>query len=410
MPTSKNGDEYRPMPFPSKGVDTTRAYSDQPDLTTAKATNCRFCENVGLRQRGGSRSGISKYVSAQVAGLQAIQELNMITVIEPTNTCGLNYQDGTQFWRVMSHAGTYILCQAEPESPLRFSISTVIGLTDDGTIHPGTIIGGNPLGIDQPPIEHPVDLVPFHAHVVAYWEPGAFPDPGNFDILGSDRFPGLGYMEEKYPGGFIRAEGVFNFPDYAFDLNSQVAEPLTPFWWNWNTGCPDAGIDPVFRRAFVVTFRITITDAPGQSTTVKHGIAINGTTALSGILTSGQGNEEYDDGLGNRVTRQTYLILYDERALEPLSIEALNLSIDPPVVAYQPVEFPRALFLEQTSVLIPATFTEPSDGSGSVGYECTLWFAYSSDVILAGLWQWVEIDSLSGSAPPTGFIQWEPTF
>lgn len=64
--------------FPVRGVDLSQAFSRQPKDTCAVGVNVRAYEPTTDRQRGGSRPGIAKMLSAQVNGAHAIQEIAMI--------------------------------------------------------------------------------------------------------------------------------------------------------------------------------------------------------------------------------------------------------------------------------------------------------------------------------------------
>lgn len=62
MPKQQETDVFFEMPFPQKGLELRYPYGLQPVLTTPTGTNVRVHEALTARARGGSRSGISKYV------------------------------------------------------------------------------------------------------------------------------------------------------------------------------------------------------------------------------------------------------------------------------------------------------------------------------------------------------------
>ena len=59
---------YIALEFPEKGIDVTMPLDMQPPLTCVVGKNVRTCESVTERDRGGSRSGLSKLVDATVSG------------------------------------------------------------------------------------------------------------------------------------------------------------------------------------------------------------------------------------------------------------------------------------------------------------------------------------------------------
>lgn len=73
-------DQYLDARFPFGGVDTSHEVNFQPPGSTAVGENVRGF--VGERLRGGSRSGISRYVDEQVNGEALIQHLNTITSVD----------------------------------------------------------------------------------------------------------------------------------------------------------------------------------------------------------------------------------------------------------------------------------------------------------------------------------------
>ncbi len=67
------------MPFPVNGKDVSDAFDEQHPGTTASAMNVRTFEALTFRARGGSRAGLSKYISTRVDGAaHVIQHLQVI--------------------------------------------------------------------------------------------------------------------------------------------------------------------------------------------------------------------------------------------------------------------------------------------------------------------------------------------
>lgn len=67
------------MPFPLQGIDLSQGHAYQRPLTCETGVNVRAFEPLSNRAKGGSRSGLSKYLPAQVpAGTHLIQHLNTV--------------------------------------------------------------------------------------------------------------------------------------------------------------------------------------------------------------------------------------------------------------------------------------------------------------------------------------------
>ena len=96
--------------FPIGGINIATEYELQPPQTTRVGTNVRGCEPGTLRFRGGSRPGISKYVSSgPVSGQlgQRVQCLDLIVDPQEANLLGAIVQ-----------ANPPIGSTADPSSPL----------------------------------------------------------------------------------------------------------------------------------------------------------------------------------------------------------------------------------------------------------------------------------------------------
>lgn len=66
------------MTFPLKGIDLSGPFGAQATGTTPIGQNVRSFESGTSRARGGQRSGLAKYIAAQVNGAALIQELTYI--------------------------------------------------------------------------------------------------------------------------------------------------------------------------------------------------------------------------------------------------------------------------------------------------------------------------------------------
>lgn len=83
MPTNlPDLDSYPDLTFPEAGLDLSAEFETQAPNTTPVGTNVRAYEPLSGRDRGGSRQGLSRYVSTTVAGAHLIQHLNLI--VDPT--------------------------------------------------------------------------------------------------------------------------------------------------------------------------------------------------------------------------------------------------------------------------------------------------------------------------------------
>lgn len=75
-------DQLADLTFPLQGLDVSNEFGVQPPNTTPQGQNVRAYEALTRRGRGGSRPGLSRYVSAQVGGSALIQHLTYI--VDPT--------------------------------------------------------------------------------------------------------------------------------------------------------------------------------------------------------------------------------------------------------------------------------------------------------------------------------------
>lgn len=79
------------LPFPQQGVNTGVEYDQQPPASSPSAVNVRTFDLTG-RARGGSRSGLSRWIDAQVSGSNEIQHMNVVVRTDPA---ALTYDDFT---------------------------------------------------------------------------------------------------------------------------------------------------------------------------------------------------------------------------------------------------------------------------------------------------------------------------
>lgn len=67
-----------PLDFPLRGLDTSVAAGLQKPLTTPLGTNARSQDPLARRVRGGSRTGLTRYIDARVNGVNPVQDLNFV--------------------------------------------------------------------------------------------------------------------------------------------------------------------------------------------------------------------------------------------------------------------------------------------------------------------------------------------
>ena len=72
---------FHNLDFPAKGLDLRGPLAEQPPGTTPVGANVRLYESLTNRPRGGSRSGISKYIPGQPNGSTVIQNLAAVVTV-----------------------------------------------------------------------------------------------------------------------------------------------------------------------------------------------------------------------------------------------------------------------------------------------------------------------------------------
>ncbi len=98
MPTP----ELVSLDWPVKGIVENSALIDQPELTTTDCLNVRAYDAIDRRNRGGQRTGISKYITDAVNGSSQIQGLGSVTlafdstaVVASSTVLERNYNDAS---------------------------------------------------------------------------------------------------------------------------------------------------------------------------------------------------------------------------------------------------------------------------------------------------------------------------
>lgn len=90
MPQRKQID----LPFPDRGVDVSTEYELQPERTTPSGVNVRVADQLADSDRGGSRPGLSKYISDRVNNLALVQCLDLVVITDPIALGGGPEGDG----------------------------------------------------------------------------------------------------------------------------------------------------------------------------------------------------------------------------------------------------------------------------------------------------------------------------
>lgn len=110
MPTDPKFLEWT---FPVAGIDRQEEFQEQPALTTPVAKNVRAFEPSSDRGRGGSRPGISKYLTDQLpSGSNVIQHLKVI--VDPQGPLlGLSFTPGDTTTTDTSDGGRAVLDNGE---------------------------------------------------------------------------------------------------------------------------------------------------------------------------------------------------------------------------------------------------------------------------------------------------------
>lgn len=75
-----------PLPWPKQGFVENAALMDQPPLTTTDCLNVRNFDSLDRRNRGGQRTGISKYITTAVNSTSAIQCIGSVVLAFDSST------------------------------------------------------------------------------------------------------------------------------------------------------------------------------------------------------------------------------------------------------------------------------------------------------------------------------------
>ena len=109
MAKSKSRDSFYDLVFPSKGLNTSTAFGQQPTGTTPEGVNVRAYDYLD-RLRGGSRPGTSKYISTQVNAANAVQLLDWTvdtTIASPTSAQKMNMNRDIRLFAVAGGTAKY---------------------------------------------------------------------------------------------------------------------------------------------------------------------------------------------------------------------------------------------------------------------------------------------------------------
>lgn len=285
-------ESFQDIPFPSKGLDLRLAFSEQAEGTTPIGNNVRVFDPIQQRSRGGSRSGISKYVNSQLNGGQTpIQEINTVAYVNEQAIGSANFAVGGQDVTTLGFTGTYLLGAIDLAG--NFVLSATLAVDADGGITVGTSTPGYPSGVDVPTLASAIQL-PFPYFVVAYWQPGAFPLVQG-DWQTGPVFPGFGYFANTFPGGFLLDFG-YPAPGTTPGFDTLSAMPDLPFWF-WPSGFFDIHLHFGFSisHALVVTYNVTVilennTVQPDVNSFTGVQLGINGVTLDTSFMVNQHGS------------------------------------------------------------------------------------------------------------------------
>lgn len=376
-------DRLIPLPFPQKGIDRTLPLVEQPEGTTPLGLNVRWTDALNTRDRGGSRSGLSKYPPPQVPpGPGLIQELNTIVHITPP----AYFQSGSHYWRSIAYAGTYVLAHEGPQGDGAkvYRFSQVTSVDEQGNIVVGQVGQGSPLGLGQPILDTPIQLpgtTDDFFFVLAYWEPGAFPFPAaTFDSLGHDPF-GLNWWVDNYGGSIVEA---FGYPDDSIGWTVGAGNFTVPpvEFWNWSGGYPYTA-DPIFQRTYALIFHVAVLDV---SSPLDYYLELNGHRVIESTLASGQGDEAgFENGFA--VTFNRYIVTHRADCIDASGQATLSAFLEN--FTGLPLGQFRTVLVDRAELSLPsvrAAYFAQTMGFGlllSARFECV-----SSQDIDSGAWQW----------------------
>jgi hypothetical protein len=265
-----NAETFAQLPFPLKGLDVNRPFSEQPPQTTPVGVNCRSYDPLLNRLRGGSRSGVSRYGGLINNGINFIQELNTVAYVDPNTIGSVNYSSGGSDQTTLLYAGTYLLGYNNPSGS--FALSTPIAVDDSGRMTVGASQPGTPVGLDLQPLPAALQIpLPTNFQVVAYWQPGAFPlSQGDWQT--GPQFPGFGYFANLFPGATL--DNNFGFPSAGVpEIVVPGTMPDLPFWL-WNSGFEEI-INLGFSISHAILFYLGVPGGLGDSQTGTLSLTLN---------------------------------------------------------------------------------------------------------------------------------------
>jgi len=117
------------IPWPKGGYVENASFYDQPDLTTTRALNVRNFDAIERKDRGGQRTGISKYLDEQINSNNAIQALGSVVLAFDSATIVI---DQTLFEETFSGYADAAFIDSVPANWDEFRVSgtTVTKTTD----------------------------------------------------------------------------------------------------------------------------------------------------------------------------------------------------------------------------------------------------------------------------------------
>lgn len=204
-------EEFADLEFPTKGLDLTKEFETQREGTTPVGTNVRAIETFTDRERGGSRSGLSKLFDDQLDG--TIQHLNMI--VDPT-TDAIGWLSSTEGditdpstsnkrRRIPVGQTRYLRRRGSGRQPNRNTPKTGLTITaSDQTKSRGGLFTWNGLEFSQSGLEilDTISSVQFRSRGAA-----AAVKEGTYPIIASNAIgsaPGYSSLKAKYKINYVK--------------------------------------------------------------------------------------------------------------------------------------------------------------------------------------------------------------
>lgn len=236
-----------PITFPVKGLVESSPYAAQPEGTTPVALNVRAYDALERRNRGGQRTGMSRFIDAQVSGSSPIQ---LIDTLVEASAIIQDAEIGSKQADPSSTVGSINTIRWHPDGGY-VAFFNDNAASDGHGVYPATVSGG--LGVTIPLPSTPGDVVA-----------GDFDPQAAYIAIASDQSTGTLYIY-SFSGGVIGSSPVatatigFNASDVSF--------------------CPDGSHVLVWDRGFssMIIF-------PWDSGTETLGAAITNPTPLPGTV------------------------------------------------------------------------------------------------------------------------------